>query len=79
MEQTLKYSTRDMYLAAAMMAEGVKYLEADRTDPRKIIFVFEKTDEVSRIEQEWTNGTLVGLYTAMADALRRIKSIIHAE
>jgi len=74
-----EYTTRDMYLAAAFMAEGVKYLKADRTDPKKMLFVFEDNGEADRINAQWANATLVISATSFADALRRIKSIIHSD
>lgn len=74
-----EFSTRDMYLAACFMAEGVKYLRSDRTDPRKLQFIFEDNGEIERINSQWANATLVVSATSMADALRRIKSLIHSE
>jgi hypothetical protein len=74
-----EYPLRDMYLSAAFMAEGVKYLRADRTDPKKMQFIFEDNGDADRINAQWANATLLVSATAFADALRRIKSIIHAE
>ena len=75
-----EFETKDMYLGASLLNEGVKYLrvEFDPTDPRKKIFIFENDPQIERIKAERANGTFVVSAIQYENSLRSIKSIIHA-
>lgn len=75
-----EFYTKDLGLATSLMADGVKYLRVDRdqTDSRRLIFVFEKTDDIIRIQSERANATHVVSSTNYEDCQRRLKSIIHS-
>lgn len=75
------FKTRDMNLAASLRTEGVKYLrlERDAENSRRLIFVFEAHEDISRIQSERANGTHVVSSTAYDDSLRAIKTLIHSE
>ena len=78
---TTDYKTRDMYLAACLMVDGVTYLrmEVDEQDTRRKIFVFGSSPEIDRIVSQRANGTHVASTTNYDDCLRRLKSIIHSQ
>ena len=78
-EEYKEFLTKDLGLATSLMAENVQYIRVD-TDPadgRRLIFVFERTDEITRIQSERANGTHVVSSTHYEDCQRRLKSIIH--
>lgn len=79
MDTDKEFLTKDLGLAVSLMADSVKYLrvERDETDRKRLIFVFERTDEISRIQGERANGTHVVVSTQYEDCQRRLKSIIH--
>lgn len=79
MIEEMEFSTKDLGLATSLMADGLKYLRVDRDpiDSRRLIFVFEQSDEISRIQSERANGTHVVSSTHYEDCMRRLKSIIH--
>lgn len=74
-----EFSTKDLGLATSLMADGIKYLrvERDSQDSRRLIFIFEKSDGIDRIQSERANGTHVVSSTHYEDCMRRLKSIIH--
>lgn len=74
-----EFSTKDLGLATSLMADSVKYLRVDRDtmDSRRLIFVFEYSEDISRIQSERANGTHVVSSTHYEDCQRRLKSIIH--
>lgn len=74
-----EFSTKDLGLATSLMADGVKYIRVDHdsVDNRRLIFVFEQTDEITRIQSDRANGTHVVSSTHYEDCQRRLKSIIH--
>lgn len=74
----IEKTTKDLYLAAALHAEGCKYLKADKSDPTRIVFVFEGGENAERVEQEWRQGILVVSATAYAQSIRQMKSIVHS-
>jgi hypothetical protein len=69
--------TRDLYLAAALHAEGCKYLGIDRTDPTRMVFKFEGGENADRIEREWYQGSCIGSYSVYSQSIRTMKTLIH--
>ncbi|RPJ70858.1 MAG: hypothetical protein EHM20_15125 [Alphaproteobacteria bacterium] len=71
--------TKDMYLAASLLNEGVKYLrvESDEEEPKKKRFIFENDPQIERIKAERANGTFVVSAIQYENSLRSIKNIIH--
>jgi len=76
--QVLPKETKDLYLAAALHAEGCNYLGIDRTDPTRMVFRFEGGDNADRVEKEWYQQRLVGSMSAYAQSIRQMKSLIHS-
>lgn len=74
------FETKDMNLAACLMVEAVRYIETKREEPnsRRLVFVFDDSPEIARIQAERANGTHVVSSVAYDDCLRRLKSIIHS-
>ena len=70
--------TKDLYLAAALHAEGCKYTGIDKTDPTRMIFEFEGGENADRVEREWYQGILVVSATTYAASIRVCKSLIHS-
>lgn len=74
----IEKTTKDLYLAAALHAEGCRYLKVDKTDPTRMVFVFEGGANADRVEQQWYQDTLVISATSYAKSIRTMKSIIHS-
>lgn len=70
--------TKDLYLAAALHAEGCKYLGIDRTDPKRMIFRFEGGENANRVEREWYQGACVGELSRYAQSVKTMKTLIHS-
>lgn len=78
-ENEKEFFTKDLGLATALMTEGVTYIRVDKdgADTRRLIFVFETNENISRVQAERANGTHVVSSTHYEDCQRRLKSIIH--
>ena len=78
-ENEKEFFTKDLGLATALMTEGVTYIRVDKdgADTRRLIFVFETNENISRVQAERANGTHVVSSTHYEDCMRRLKSIIH--
>lgn len=85
--------TRDLYLAAAFLALGAKYEGSDRTDPKNMEFIFSPkkvgestalsgldaaTLDLDFIEAQWVNRSLPINAPDYADAIKRMKSLVHS-
>lgn len=77
--EATEFFTKDLGLATSLMAENVKYLriEKDAEHSRRLIFVFEKNDDIDRVQRERANGTHIVSSTHYEECSRRLKSIIH--
>ena len=81
--------TSDVYLSAALLALGYKLESINRKDPRHIVFEFAvptggnlgdtvKMYSLSAIETMWANRTLTVNAFDFAEAIKRMKSLIHS-
>ena len=83
--------TSDVYLASALLALKYKLTNIDRTNPKHMIFEFglpeSPTPELStpivtynlaNIETQWANRTLIVNGWDFAEAIKRMKSLIHS-
>lgn len=81
--------TSDVYLSAALLALGYKLNEIDRTDPRHMIFSFVgnvtsgelgnlAVKSLEFVEREWANRSLTVNAFDFAEAIKRMKSLIHS-
>jgi len=70
--------TKDLYLAAAMDCEGVKFVDLDKTDRTRMIFKFEGGEHADNVERQWWNNTLVVSATNYAASIRKFKSLVHS-
>lgn len=79
MNEEKEFFTKDLGLATALMTEGVTYVRVDKdsADSRRLIFVFEKHENIERIQAERANGTHVVSSTNYEECMRRLKSVIH--
>lgn len=84
--------TSDIYLAAAMLSLGAELVKTDKDDPRHMVFEFravpanELSDpltlvrplvDLEWVENQWVNGQLLVNGPRMADAIRKMKSVVH--
>lgn len=77
-KEAINKQTKDLYLAAALKCEGCKFIEIDKSDRTRMVFVFEGGELADRVEREWYEETLVVSATHYASALRSCKSLIHS-
>ena len=76
--KNIEKQTKDLYLAAALHCEGCRYQSIDKTDPTRMVFVFEGGENADRVEREWYQDILVVSATSYAKSIRVMKSLIHS-
>lgn len=81
MNTDTEFYTKDLGLAVSLMADGIKYIRVDRDgeDSRRLVFVFERHEDISRIQGQRANGNHIVSSTMYEDCQRRLKSIIHSQ
>jgi hypothetical protein len=77
-----EWRTSDMYLAAFLLAVGAKMIRhiksgSDRSKS-KIWFVFEKTDNLEKLQQEYHVGSARVVALDFVMRIKAIKSLIHS-
>jgi len=83
--------TTDVYFGAILLALGWKLERVDRKDPRHMVFEFvgkssnlgvvqEDTDQenLDTLETQWANRSLTVNAFDFAEAIKRMKSVIHS-
>jgi len=79
MQEVDYFATNEMYLAACLIHDGIEYLRVDRSNPKKLVFIFRDSPEIARIQAQRANATHVVSSVAYDDARRRIQSIIFSD
>lgn len=72
------FSTKDLYLAAALYSKGVKFLGVDR-DGRLCWFIFEDKVLCEEIQQKYFSKTLEVNAKEYSDSLRTLKDLVFAK
>lgn len=83
--------TTDIYFASALIAMGAKLENVDRTDLRHMVFTLSLetpdtplaqaySQSFDNLEKDWLNrvGTMGAMYN-MAEAIKRMKSVVHSK
>jgi len=72
------YETSDLGLAASLVACGFEIANVDKSNPRRVVFVFEKTGELDQnIDLFWSNKLLLPA-TQLLEHIRQLKSRIYS-
>lgn len=71
-------TTDNIYLAAAYLTLGARYVEKDTHNPSKVKFIFTGLD-FEEIDYQWHCRKLMVNARDYAESVREIKSELHAE
>ncbi|MFZ2125266.1 MAG: DUF5659 domain-containing protein [Candidatus Saccharimonadales bacterium] len=67
----------DLGLAASLSASGFVIVSVNKSNPRRVVFVFDKSPALEQaIEQFWANELLLPAYTLL-DHIRKLKTRIY--
>ena len=73
------FSTHDLALAAFLVTSSHKLLKLDRANPKKVSFLFERTESIDHdVEHYWANQIKVNP-RAYFDDLRMLKNRIYSD
>ncbi len=72
------FATSDFYLAALLMANRLRIVELDRSNPRRVRFVFEDSPIRKCLVVEFLNSEATVNAQAFIAAIRHLKRILYA-
>lgn len=75
---TYEYETTDLYLAAALIAAGIKLVRIGRDNPRRAVFVFDDSDELRTYEREHWADELFVTSTRHGAAIKQLKAMLYS-
>lgn len=68
----------DLGLAASLTASGFVITTIDKSNPRRVVFVFEKSPELhNKVELYWSNKLLLPA-SSLLEHMRQLKSRIYS-
>lgn len=76
---TSLYSTSDMGCAAALMSCQHKLTHLDRSNPRKVLFIFLKKERIEEIANAYFSDTLTVKARRYFDSIKALKSRLYSE
>lgn len=77
--QINNYSTSDIKIGAYLLCKGVSLIGVDRPNPRKIFFIFEKTDKTHLLIQDYLSDKAVVNPRLLFESFSNLKSVIFKE
>lgn len=73
------FGTSDFYLAAFLVAKGLKLNNVDRNDPRRFVFVFDDVKHREKLVQDFLFGNSEVEPKSFAGAIKNLKHLLYAD
>lgn len=67
----------DLGLAASLSVMGFEIVRVDRSNPKRVVFVFEKTPEIDAAVNDFWSEKLLLPATSLLDHIRKLKYRIY--
>jgi hypothetical protein len=71
-----EYSTDNLYLSAALVTAGVKFIKPRRNGTGRILFIFEDDGSIEELEQEFYSGRLCQPVNTYANSWKDLRRLI---
>jgi len=72
------WQTSDFGLATAILTSGFELVGVDRGNPRRVYFMFNKSDEIEDCVTRYWNGKLLLPANAYMDSIKHLKALIYS-
>ena len=70
--------TKDFYLAAYVLTQGVKLSHLDRTDPRRVVFVFENVKNRENLVRDFLYRKALVEPQDFVDRIKTLKQFLYS-
>jgi hypothetical protein len=78
MENVNEYQTKDFYTAAFLLAKGYEIANVNRTEPKRVFFVFNDFEDREDLIRAFLYGKAVIEPQAFIAAIKTLKGLIHS-
>ena len=73
------FGTHDMGVAAALIALGYEIISLDKTNPKKVLFVFQRLKNIEETASLYWSNKLKIKAQSFFDAIRALKNRLYSE
>ena len=73
-----QFSTPDFYIASFCVAKGLKLAGVERENPRRILFVFDDTEDREGLIEDFLFGRTTVEPKAFVTAIKELKQLLHS-
>lgn len=71
------YKTSDLGMAAALQEIGHQLIELDKTNPRRVVFIFNDSEELKQAISDWNSDKLQVNPRRYMDTLKHLKTRVY--
>lgn len=73
-----KFETRDFYLSAFLLSQGFKLLDINRSDPRKVLFIFQDKESRQSLIEDFLFGRIKANPKDFVVAIKELKQLLYS-
>lgn len=73
------FTTYDLGVASALLTSGYKLLDVDRTNNRKVLFIFEQKADIEKVTNSFFTDELRVKARSYFDNLKALKSKLYSD
>jgi hypothetical protein len=78
-DPSVVFTTFDIGVSTALLCAGFKLLSVDKENPRKSMFIFEKTDTIGEVANQYFSDQLEVKARSYFDHLKALKNKLYSE
>ena len=75
----LTFTTYDIGVSTALLCVGFKLVSIDKENPRKALFVFEKTNSIESVADDYFSNRLEVKARSYFDHLKALKNMLYSK
>jgi len=73
-----QFQTSDFYLAAFLRAKGLMLLNVEKTNPRRVLFIFEDKKDRQNLVEDFLFGRTQIEPKSFISAIKELKQLLHS-
>lgn len=74
-----KFKTYDIFLSSVLLTLNYELLELDKSNPRKVCFLFKKEKDIEQIAQDYFNDKIKVSALALFNNQKNLKNRIYSD
>ena len=78
-DPSVVFTTYDLGVSTALLCAGFQLLSVDKENPKKALFIFQKTDGIEDVADDYFSDRLEQKSRSFFDALKALKNKLYSE